>query len=153
MFGNIGFSELLLIALVALIVFGPQKLPDIGRSLGKLLREVRQSTSGLLSDEEQEPAPQRKDVTPPAEGPPSSQAPRAAESAPTQVAEEPSPAARLQPDALAKPAAAQASRSAAEGPGPTEARGDDSAASAEQENGREPVARPKRPADPRRLPD
>ncbi|UUZ86507.1 twin-arginine translocase TatA/TatE family subunit [Paenibacillus sp. P26] len=42
MFGNIGFSELLLIGLIALILFGPHKLPELGRSLGRMVREFKQ---------------------------------------------------------------------------------------------------------------
>ncbi|MGG1514038.1 twin-arginine translocase TatA/TatE family subunit [Paenibacillus oryzisoli] len=53
MFQNIGFSELLLIAVVALVIFGPQKLPEIGRMLGKTLREFKQLTGGLLQEVKQ----------------------------------------------------------------------------------------------------
>lgn len=68
MFGNIGFSELLLIGLIALILFGPHKLPELGRSLGRMVREFKQGARDLLSDDE--PArPERKDVTPPAPQP------------------------------------------------------------------------------------
>ncbi|KRE86384.1 hypothetical protein ASG89_10225 [Paenibacillus sp. Soil766] len=51
MFQNIGFTELLLIAVVALVIFGPQKLPEIGRMLGKTLRDFKQATNELMSDE------------------------------------------------------------------------------------------------------
>lgn len=64
MFGNLGFSEILLIAVIALLLFGPNKLPELGRSLGRTLREFKQGTRELLSDEEPGP-PERKDVTPP----------------------------------------------------------------------------------------
>jgi len=62
-FGNLGFSEILLIAVIALLLFGPNKLPELGRSLGRTLREFKQGTRELLSDEEPVP-PGRKDVTP-----------------------------------------------------------------------------------------
>lgn len=44
---NIGAPELLVILLVALVVFGPRKLPELGKSLGNGLREFRKSTQGL----------------------------------------------------------------------------------------------------------
>ncbi len=45
MFGKIGLPELVLILAIALIIFGPRKLPEIGKSIGKGLREFRQATS------------------------------------------------------------------------------------------------------------
>lgn len=54
MFGSLGFPELILIFLVALIVFGPRKLPDIGRSLGRALGEFRRATSELKTTLEDE---------------------------------------------------------------------------------------------------
>ncbi|MFN0225251.1 MULTISPECIES: twin-arginine translocase TatA/TatE family subunit [Paenibacillus] len=62
MLGNIGISEFLLIAVIALLLFGPSKLPELGRALGKTIREFKQGTRELLGDDP-EPAP-RKDVTP-----------------------------------------------------------------------------------------
>jgi sec-independent protein translocase protein TatA len=44
--GFIGMPELLLLALVALLLFGPKKLPEMGRGLGKGLREFKESVSG-----------------------------------------------------------------------------------------------------------
>lgn len=41
MIGDIGFSELVVIAFVAIIVFGPDKLPDLARQAGRMLRKVR----------------------------------------------------------------------------------------------------------------
>ncbi|OCT11140.1 hypothetical protein A8709_05485 [Paenibacillus pectinilyticus] len=55
MFQNIGFSELLLIAVVALVLFGPQKLPEIGRMLGKTLRDFKQAANELMKDEPKPP--------------------------------------------------------------------------------------------------
>jgi sec-independent protein translocase protein TatA len=49
-FLNIGAGELLLVFLVALLVLGPRKLPEIGRSLGKGIREFRQATSALTAE-------------------------------------------------------------------------------------------------------
>ena len=44
--GFIGFPELLLLGLVALLVFGPKRLPEMGRGLGKGLREFKSSVTG-----------------------------------------------------------------------------------------------------------
>ena len=45
MFGSIGGTELLVILLIALIVFGPRKLPELGRTIGKGLSEFRRASS------------------------------------------------------------------------------------------------------------
>jgi TatA/E family protein of Tat protein translocase len=42
---NIGIPELILILVIALIIFGPGKLPEVGKSLGKTIREFRKSSS------------------------------------------------------------------------------------------------------------
>ncbi len=47
MFGRIGLPELVLILVIALIIFGPRKLPDIGRSIGRGLREFKQATTEI----------------------------------------------------------------------------------------------------------
>ncbi len=47
MFGSIGLPELLLILAIALLVFGPKKLPEVGRSLGKAMREFKKSTDEI----------------------------------------------------------------------------------------------------------
>lgn len=44
--GFIGMPEILLLGLVALIIFGPKRLPEMGRGLGKGLREFKESVSG-----------------------------------------------------------------------------------------------------------
>jgi len=41
MFGSLGAPELLIIAFVALLIFGPKQLPKLGRSIGETLREFR----------------------------------------------------------------------------------------------------------------
>jgi sec-independent protein translocase protein TatA len=45
MFGSIGMPELLVIFVIALIVFGPSKLPDLGKSLGEAIRGFRKAMS------------------------------------------------------------------------------------------------------------
>jgi sec-independent protein translocase protein TatA len=47
---NIGFPGLILILILALIIFGPKKLPEIGRAFGDTLREFKRSTQGLTND-------------------------------------------------------------------------------------------------------
>ncbi|ACX52341.1 twin-arginine translocation protein, TatA/E family subunit [Ammonifex degensii KC4] len=49
MFG-LGPQEIILILAIALIIFGPSKLPELGRSLGKTIREFRKSTQDIVSD-------------------------------------------------------------------------------------------------------
>ncbi|WP_108672429.1 twin-arginine translocase TatA/TatE family subunit [Peribacillus acanthi] len=51
---NIGVSGAVLILVLALIVFGPKKLPELGRAVGSTLREFKQSTKGLIEDQEKE---------------------------------------------------------------------------------------------------
>jgi TatA/E family protein of Tat protein translocase len=54
MFGSIGMPELVLIFVVALLVFGPKKLPDIGKSLGKGLAEFKRASDELKKTIESE---------------------------------------------------------------------------------------------------
>jgi sec-independent protein translocase protein TatA len=49
---NIGLPEILVVLVIALIVFGPKRLPELGRSLGKGIREFRGSVSGDNEDDE-----------------------------------------------------------------------------------------------------
>ncbi|OFV96929.1 MAG: twin arginine-targeting protein translocase TatB [Acidobacteria bacterium RIFCSPLOWO2_02_FULL_61_28] len=52
--GNIGFPELIVIFVVALLVFGPRRLPELGRSLGRGLAEFRRASSDLKNSIERE---------------------------------------------------------------------------------------------------
>jgi sec-independent protein translocase protein TatA len=94
MFGSIGMPELIIIFVIALIIFGPRKLPELGRSLGKSLAEFKRASNELKNtlDEEirMEEQQQRTRVETPrpavaAEGP----------VAVTPPAEEPVPAGKL----------------------------------------------------------
>jgi sec-independent protein translocase protein TatA len=49
---NIGPFELLFLGLLAVIIFGPQKLPEIGRSIGRSMREFKDSVSGVTDVQE-----------------------------------------------------------------------------------------------------
>ena len=53
-FLGIGPGELLLILVLALIIFGPQRLPDIGKALGKSIREVRKASEELTGQFKEE---------------------------------------------------------------------------------------------------
>lgn len=54
MIGNVGPMEIIIVAIIALIVLGPKRLPDAGRSLGRGLREFKSAISG--SDDRDEPS-------------------------------------------------------------------------------------------------
>ncbi len=54
MFGNIGFPELLIILAIALLVFGPKKLPEVSKSIGKAVREFRRASDEIKGKIEQE---------------------------------------------------------------------------------------------------
>lgn len=54
MLGTIGMPELVIILVIALIIFGPRKLPELGRSLGKSLSEFKRASNELRSTLEEE---------------------------------------------------------------------------------------------------
>lgn len=56
-----GFWELILIAAVALVIFGPRRLPEIGQALGRGIREFRNAVKDVTGDSEEEGSlPQRR---------------------------------------------------------------------------------------------
>ena len=50
---NIGPLELAIVLVIALVIFGPKRLPDLGRSLGRGMREFKESITGNDDDDEQ----------------------------------------------------------------------------------------------------
>lgn len=59
MFNGIGVTGVILLVLVALLLFGPNKLPELGRAFGRTLREFKNGAKELIDDDER----QRKEVT------------------------------------------------------------------------------------------
>ncbi|WP_026580872.1 twin-arginine translocase TatA/TatE family subunit [Bacillus sp. J33] len=53
MLQNIGIPGLILILVIALIIFGPSKLPEIGRAFGSTLKEFKKSASDLVNGDEE----------------------------------------------------------------------------------------------------
>ncbi len=64
MLGSIGMPELILIFVIALIVFGPKKLPEIGKSLGKGLAEFKRASEDLKQNIQREVDSLQSDVKP-----------------------------------------------------------------------------------------
>ena len=54
MFGSIGMPELMIIFVIALIIFGPRKLPELGRSMGRSLSEFKRASNELKSTLDEE---------------------------------------------------------------------------------------------------
>ncbi|MFK7697015.1 twin-arginine translocase TatA/TatE family subunit [Paenibacillus sp. HJGM_3] len=76
---NIGTTGFILIILVALLLFGPSKLPELGRAFGRTLREFKNGAKDIMGDAEAE---SRKDVTP------ATSAPRVESAKPAEAASE-----------------------------------------------------------------
>jgi sec-independent protein translocase protein TatA len=54
---NVGPLELVVVLIIALVIFGPKRLPELGRSMGKGIREFRSSVSGKDKDDEETSKP------------------------------------------------------------------------------------------------
>ena len=81
MFGSIGPQEILIVLVIALVVLGPKKLPEMARSLGKGVKEFKEGindddTVDVSADEEEdEPVSARVHELPPADLPPAAEPP------------------------------------------------------------------------------
>jgi len=54
MFGNIGPLEIAIVLIIALIVFGPKRLPELGSSLGRGIREFKETVTGERKDDDED---------------------------------------------------------------------------------------------------
>ena len=99
--GPIGMPEMVVIAVIALIIFGPRKLPELGKSLGKSIAEFKRASNELKNTLEEEIRTEElQDARKSAQIPPSASVP-----APT-----PAPAARPSPKARRRRASMPAPR-------------------------------------------
>ncbi len=57
MFGRVGFWEIAVIIVIALVVFGPNKLPELGKALGKGIRQFREATDAVTKELDRESSP------------------------------------------------------------------------------------------------
>jgi len=60
LFNNIGIPGLIIILIIALVVFGPSKLPQIGKAFGQTLREFRSSSKEIMEDVKESTALEEK---------------------------------------------------------------------------------------------
>ena len=94
--GSIGWQEILIVLIIALVVFGPKKLPEMGRSLGKGIREFKDGIGGAIDGDHHHtsdaaPSPADEHVAtavelPPAAPPPPGAAPAAPAQQPASTA-------------------------------------------------------------------
>ncbi|UOQ42776.1 twin-arginine translocase TatA/TatE family subunit [Halobacillus salinarum] len=61
MLSNIGVPGLILILIIALVIFGPSKLPEIGKAFGSSLKEFKKATGDMMSDGDDEDNKNKKD--------------------------------------------------------------------------------------------
>jgi len=96
--GNLGATELIIIAVVIILLFGAKKLPDMARSLGKSAKILKAETKGLREDDDQtqQQAPPQQYAQQPQQYP-VQQAPQQLPPAAPQVAPQPQPVVQQQP--------------------------------------------------------
>ncbi len=114
MFGTLGGPELLLILVIALIVFGPRKLPEIGKSIGKMMVEFRRASNDFKRtiEDEVEADKMRQSLDEPRSEP------SALEASSSQYSSEPPPAESVAADPAAAAPAPEAVPAAEAAPAP-----------------------------------
>ena len=61
---NIGLPEIIIVLVIALVIFGPKRLPELGRSLGNGMREFKDSIAGNSDDDDDEKKPELESSSP-----------------------------------------------------------------------------------------
>jgi len=101
MFGTLGGPEIFLILVVALIVFGPRRLPEIGKSVGKMLAEFRKASNDFKKTIEDEVEAERlrelEAPRAPVAPPPAAESPRVEEPVPPAVSRADAPPPPIEP--------------------------------------------------------
>ena len=100
MFGTLGGPEVILILVVALIVFGPRRLPEIGKSMGKMLAEFRKASNDFKRTIEDELEAEKSRESQPAPVPPPEAAPPVRDTGATDE----TPSAAAEPAVVPEPA-------------------------------------------------
>lgn len=77
MFGSIGMPELVVIFIIALIIFGPRRLPELGRSLGRSIHEFKRASNDLRNSLEEEIRLDEQKTSPPTATKPAAAVPAA----------------------------------------------------------------------------
>jgi sec-independent protein translocase protein TatA len=97
--GNLGWPEIMIILVIALIIFGPRKLPELGKSLGKGLAQFRKASEDFKRTWEDEVEMEKRRI----EAPPPAREERVDDFAIAGPAEEEEPAASEDPPTVARP--------------------------------------------------
>jgi TatA/E family protein of Tat protein translocase len=106
MFGTLGGPEVILILVVALIVFGPRRLPEIGKSMGKMLAEFRKASNDFKRTIEDELEAEKSRESQPTPVPAPEATPPVSDVAATDAAASAPPEAAAVPEVAAAPAPA-----------------------------------------------
>ena len=118
MFGSIGMQELIIIFVIALIIFGPRRLPDLGKSLGKSIAEFKRASNELRNTLEDEIRVEEQKLAKPAAAPETASPETASpETAPPETA---APETAPAPEPTTEPAANTTAPASEPGDSPTQ---------------------------------